>query len=175
MATKKLKRNDTSTWLAYGIITWAVLLGTHYAVVEKEHQTYRSCAAELSQNKECLTAMRRLYATTVAEKMQQKPEMGTFAAVDAAHRDLTKRFSEKNNADALFVVRAGDVIQKELTTLCAHTTRWEFTQILAVYPYVDETQFLWEKSGAGDIKKRIGKYQTFAQEMVFEGLKSRSR
>ena len=150
-------------------------MGTHYAVVEKEHQTYRSCAAELSQNKECLTAMRRLYATTVAEKMQQKPEMGTFAAVDAAHRDLTKRFSEKNNADALFVVRAGDVIQKELTTLCAHTTRWEFTQILAVYPYVDETQFLWEKSGAGDIKKRIGKYQTFAQEMVFEGLKSRSR
>ena len=94
MAGKKsfTKQKDASTWLAYAIITWATLLGLHYTFVEKENRDYLSSAAELTQNKENLIAMRRLYATAVAEKMQQVPQIGTSAAVSAVHENLMKQF-----------------------------------------------------------------------------------
>ena len=172
MADKKsfAKRKEASTCLAYVVITWATILGMQYAFVEKENREHLSAVAELSQNKEASMAMRRLYAVAVAEKMQRIPEIGPLTAIDAVRKDLTKRFSAKNNADALSAVRAANVIQKELSTLGMHTTRWEFSQILMVYPYVDDPQFLWDKSKPEDVKRRIDKYHSFVDQVILKGL-----
>ena len=170
-------RRDSSTWVAYALITWVSLFGLHYATDRHEQQPPQSYTTEAFRNKETLTAMRRLYANAIAEKMEQIPEAGPLSTIETVHRNLMKQFSDKSlsPADAALSSHIGKVVQEELIALSTHTTRWEFSQILAVYPYVDETQPLWEKSNPEDIQKRVSTYRNFAQKMLLEGLKSHAR